>query len=408
MKHSFIKGLLALLLITGLASVYAQDEATTEDPQGVEAAEENAKENITNDGDESPVVESDSDKKDETASDDAKADDSASKSEGGNIYSDGRITYATSSAQFKLKAEDNLSTLKHIEFKIDDNTFQIYTEPFRLNNVEEGRHTITYRSVDKVGNKESDNVYAVIIDNTPPEVVVSTKEGFYQSDKQLYAKSASAFELKATDQYSGVKNIQYSLNGEEKTAYSDSVAFDKSGLQSVIYTACDNVGNVSAEQKFIAFIDDKAPEVAIQPAQSLSTINGKKYSKKENSFSVVAKDSDSGVAQILVKVDGEDSFKPYSTVINFAEEGEHKIEAKAVDNVGNESEVAVLELIVDNNPPKTMIETVSDQETEESQASESDNNTEEESSEESSSDNTEEESAEEDSSDDNTEEEAGE
>lgn len=354
MKQSFIKGLLALFLITGIVSVYAQNAA--EDPQETEAAEENAKENITSD-EESPNVESEKEGESTSTESSDQAEKEGKASSKGNIYSDGKVTYATSAAMFKLNAEDSLSTLKHIEYKIDDKNYQIYSEPFQLNNVEEGRHTITYRGVDKVGNKEPDNVYAVIIDNTAPEVVVSMNEGFYKGD-QLFAKANASIELKASDRYSGVKDIKYALNGAGKVSYSDKIVFEKSGLQSVIYSGCDNVGNISSDKKFIVFIDNKAPEVTIKTSQPLSEINGKKYSIKENSFSLEAKDTDSGVGQILVKIDGDEEFKPYTTVINFSEEGDHKIEAKAIDNVGNESEVAVLEVIIDNNPPKTMIETV--------------------------------------------------
>ncbi len=379
MKEAFFKQILAVLVITCVASIYAQDEAVADDPQAIEAAEESASDNVTEDTSEnevSPAVKNENGEEGDSTvkeGDSGKAEKDAGSAKGQNIYSDGRITYATTGAKFLLKAEDSLSTLKHIEYKIDDNNFQIYTEPFQLTSVTEGRHTVTYRSIDKVGNKEPDNVYSVIIDDTPPEIMVSYKEGFFQGEKQLYAGLNSKAELKATDKFSGVKNIEYSLNGEEAKVYSETITFDKGGLQNVQFKATDNVGNVSPEQKFIVFVDDKGPVVEIKPAQKLTVINGKSYSVKENYFSVEAKDNDSGVAQILVKVDGDTDFHPYATKVNFAEEGDHKIEAKAVDNVGNESQVVVLELTVDNNPPKTMLEPVSEEgSAEESAAKEED------------------------------------
>ncbi|GEM_PF-344360 len=389
MKKAFFKQILAMLVIGCVASIYAQDEAVTDDPQAIEAAEESASDNVTEDtgkGEDSPAVKNENGEEgasavkegDSTAKegDSGKAEKDAGSAKGQNIYSDGRITYATTGAKFLLKAEDSLSTLKHIEYKIDDNNYQIYTEPFQLTSVTEGRHTVTYRSIDKVGNKEPDNVYSIIIDDTPPEIMVTYKEGFFQGEKQLYAGLNSKAELKATDKFSGVKNIEYSLNGEESKVYSEIITFDKGGLQNVQFKATDNVGNVSPEQKFIVFVDDKGPVVEIKPVQKLTVINGKNYSVKENYFSIEAKDNDSGVAQILVKVDGDTEFHPYATKINFAEEGDHKIEAKAVDNVGNESQVVVLELTVDNNPPKTMLEPVSEEGTSEEPAAKEDKKTE--------------------------------
>ena len=85
----------------------------------------------------------------------------------GNIYNDGKTTYATSQAKFELTATDNISNLDFIEYKINESyQFSAYGHPFSLE--KEGPHKITYRSVDRVGNREEDNIFNVIIDNTGP------------------------------------------------------------------------------------------------------------------------------------------------------------------------------------------------------------------------------------------------
>ena len=79
---------------------------------------------------------------------------------------------------------------------------------------------------------------------------------------------------------------------------------------------------------------------------------------RSNYFTIKASDADSGIDKILYKVDGQGDYQTYTTPINFSKEGEHSIEAKAVDNAGNESEIQKIEFLVDDNPPKTTIKPI--------------------------------------------------
>ncbi|MCX7998070.1 MAG: hypothetical protein N3A69_03840, partial [Leptospiraceae bacterium] len=67
----------------------------------------------------------------------------------------------------------------------------------------------------------------------------------------------------------------------------------------------------------------------------------------------------SGIAKILVKVDDATEFVPYVEELSFNTSGEHKIQAKAIDNVGNESDVVTVTFLYDIKPPQTSIKAVS-------------------------------------------------
>lgn len=275
---------------------------------------------------------------------------------GAGIYNDGKTLYATSKTRFALDAQDELSTLKSTEYKIDDSPYQSYKDPIRIE--AEGSHRIVYRSIDQAGNIESEKVYLIIIDNTAPAVSVSSSNQLQEKDGFIYAIGGTKLEVKASDAYCGVKTIEYSINDAAWQAYGQPIVLDQPGDLVLKYRALDYLGNQTPDQIFRVKVDKSAPVVSIDPKSPLVPLNDKKYAMRDNVYSINAKDDTSGVAKIEVKIDGESEFKQYATPITFTVEGAHTIETRAVDLVGNTSEVVKLDVLVDDNPPQTTIRTV--------------------------------------------------
>lgn len=294
----------------------------------------------------------------------------------GNIYNDGKTTYATSQAKFELTATDNISNLDFIEYKINESyQFSVYGHPFSLE--KEGPHKITYRSVDRVGNREEDNIFNVIIDNTGPYMNFALNKAPIVIDGKRYLAPGTKLEIRATDNYSGVKSVEYSTNGSDWQPYKDGIVLDKPGAAQLKYRAIDNLGNksenlsgfstttpgqgASAEDLAVInslYVENTAPVVMITPAKRWINVDGKKYAMRDNTYLVEAQDAESGVANIFVKVDNGAEWQIYSGKLAFQTEGPHSIEAKAVDKVGNESQPVKVEFIVDDNPPKSTIRPV--------------------------------------------------
>lgn len=291
----------------------------------------------------------------------------------GNIYNDGKTTYATSQAKFELTATDNISNLDFIEYKINESyQFSVYGHPFSLE--KEGPHKITYRSVDRVGNREEDNIFNVIIDNTGPYMNFALNKAPIVIDGKRYLAPGTKLEIRATDNFSGVKSVEYSTNGSDWQPYKDGIVLDKPGAAQLKYRAIDNLGNKSenlsgfstttpgqgASPEDLAvinslYVENTAPVVMITPAKRWINVDGKKYAMRDNTYLVEAQDAESGVANIFVKVDNGAEWQIYSGKLAFQTEGPHSIEAKAVDKVGNESQPVKVEFIVDDNPPKSTI-----------------------------------------------------
>ncbi len=271
-----------------------------------------------------------------------------------NLYKVGDVLYTTSKTTFSLKAEEGLSKIAYIEYRIDGSPYMRYESPFQI--FQEGRHQVYFRAVDIVGNKEVERVVKVVIDNTPPEVGLRFSTPPVEVEgRGYYAPLNLEVEIVAEDALSGVEKIEYSINNATFEAYGEPIKLSQKGKYHILYRAIDKVGNVSKVKSYVVEIDGDAPVVSIEPAMDLIEHEGKKFTTGDNVFSIKAKDASSGVKTILVKVDGEANFSPYATPLVFEKEGNHVIEAKAIDLVGNESEVIRLEFIVDNTPPSSSI-----------------------------------------------------
>ncbi|MCB1175749.1 MAG: hypothetical protein KDK39_19395 [Leptospiraceae bacterium] len=267
--------------------------------------------------------------------------------------------YANSAQKFALSASDDLSNVDYIEYRIDDGNFQKYTGP--LNVPDEGAHTIVYRAVDKAGNVEVDRVYNVIIDNSQPEIQIIPAKPFVNQNGRTYTSPGNTFTIRATDKYSGLKpaGIKYSVNGTALKSYNgtDAIKLTENGSQLIQYEAEDNLGN-KASGTVLVNVDGEKPRVEIKPTNPLMHVGDKIYARRSTGFVVKGEDSGSAVDQILIKIDGSDEWQAFSDTIYFDEEKSHKIEAKAVDYVGNESETVTLEFFVDDNPPTTELKPV--------------------------------------------------
>jgi len=75
----------------------------------------------------------------------------------------------TGSTQFTLNAADDGSGVSTIEYKINDSSWMNYTGTFTLSGYNLGFYTITYRSVDLVGNIESEQILNLELVVPPPE-----------------------------------------------------------------------------------------------------------------------------------------------------------------------------------------------------------------------------------------------
>ena len=265
--------------------------------------------------------------------------------------------YANSHVRFTLTAVDNVSRTDYIEYKDNDGDIIRYASPFTL--AKEGPHNIVYHAVDRAGNREFDHTFNVIIDDSAPEVDLIPARAFVDRNGRHYTSLGNTFTIRAFDRYSGIKSVSYSVNSGAKTEYVDgnTIQLSQAGPQLIQYDAVDNLNNSTKGSSVLVEVDDTRPTVTIRPTQPLRLVDGASYARRATGFNVIGEDSMSGIAQIMVRIDGSQQWQAYNGTLYFTTETEHSIEAKAVDGVGNESSIVSTKFKVDDNPPITNIET---------------------------------------------------
>ncbi|HSV97211.1 MAG TPA: hypothetical protein VLM75_09775 [Spirochaetota bacterium] len=288
-------------------------------------------------------------------------------------YYDGVTTYANSKVLFKLTTKDNVMT-DRIEYRINDGALALYQEPFVIDN--EGKHIIVFFGTDKLGNKEDEKTFRITIDNTAPDITVIAGKPVVKIGDKLYSTKTVNFTVIAKDALSGIESALYSINGRDYSDYVAPFNIINDGEVELKAKSVDRVANLSemfslkviddADGKEIElretavklFIDNIAPKVSVTPDKELVVKDSKAIASVDYKYAVAAEDNESGVASILVRIDGKGDFMAYKAPIAFTTNGDHLIEAKAVDKMGNMSNSTILSVFVDIIPPQSVIETV--------------------------------------------------
>ena len=171
--------------------------------------------------------------------------------------------FITKHTKIQLFAKDYQSGVQKTEYKIDNGQWQTYTAPFTI--ADEGYHTITFRSIDRVNNVEQQKKSSCLVDNNAPIIYINfsiepisfkTENGQKVPVYPAYTK----IYLGATDKYAGTESIYFSINGGPMMRYISAKDIAKRGLirkpgkYTVKVEAVDKLGNKSTKaQTFYIF-----------------------------------------------------------------------------------------------------------------------------------------------------------
>jgi hypothetical protein len=270
------------------------------------------------------------------------------------IYNDGVIDYVPLSASFVLEAWDSESVLETIQYSVDGSPLKEYEDPLTFST--EGRHIIVYRALDITGNISNERIYSVIVDGSPPEGLVSVDGPVYVKSGKFYLTHESIIVIWAEDNLSGVDSIWVKIDDNDYMAYERPVVINEEGFYTAMTYAVDNVGNRSTVYEVSGYVDNTPPEVEILNKNTFIIVDNDNYTNRDNEYTVVSSDEISGTRDIFVSFDGSD-WVIYSNPFKIQEPGFHSLRAKAIDNLGNESEPIEIMFQVDTVPPKTTLGT---------------------------------------------------
>lgn len=203
--------------------------------------------------------------------------------------------------------------------------------------------------------------YEVIADSKAPVSKISFDgTRLYDNGVEAFYGENLMMHLIASDTYSGIKNIYFSLDGENFHEYNYSVSLAEEGKHIIYYYAADNVGNPEEVRTSTFKIDLTAPE-------SISTWKGLVFEENiispNTTLRLQSEDAMSGLDHIEFSYDNsafqEYTYQPIS--VKDLKDGEHEIHYKAFDLVDNEEMDKTISFYVDKIAPEISHEIIGDQ-----------------------------------------------
>lgn len=253
-------------------------------------------------------------------------------------------TFVTSATPLALSSVDGGPVpvgVDVVEVRIDAGSWTPYVAAFQLTG--EGRHTVRYRGIDRLGNVEAEGDASVVVDDSPPEVMVDIGTPRYVGPAR-YVTPWTPISLTATDLGAvavGLASLEYRLDGGPWNPVLGPLTLSgPDGPRTLEYRARDRLGN-SATGSLILVLDATPPTTTISP--------GEGRHPEGTAFVLSASDAGCGLEETLYRVDGG----PWAlyTVPLVLPAGEHVVEYRSTDRLGNEEATRSIRVEIGGQPP---------------------------------------------------------
>jgi hypothetical protein len=232
------------------------------------------------------------------------------------------------------------SGIARVEYSFDHGvTWQTYLHPFALTN---GTHTILYRSIDRVNNRESVQTRVVKVDTLAPTTHIRLdatlgRNNWYTSTVQI------TFEAQDNPDGSGVSSIEWSDDQHTWIPYTGPFAYEKEGIIHLTTRVRDVAGNQESPAADVTFKVDRQPPAVVIHADKLQ------YTRVDL-ITITFSGSDPSPGSGLASLVGTFNGAPISSGVPidpfWFPLGPYNASATAVDNAGwSTTETTSVELI---------------------------------------------------------------
>lgn len=260
----------------------------------------------------------------------------------------GSDNWYRSNVTVTLNATDEASGVKATWYLLNNTvngTWQRYNASFIV--AGEGRHNLTYYSVDNASNREDNQSVAINIDTTPPNTTYALNgtEG-----KQGWYRGSVIVTLNATDALSGVARVAYTVDDGDWETYDGGITISSTGNHTLRFYATDTAGNQEETENVTINIDSTDPAASLDVPQSgmvylfgrefIPTLLGRTVIIGDLTASVTASDDHSGVYKVFFYLDEELLWEDYTSPYQAPLPKEfplarHDISATVYDAAGN-------------------------------------------------------------------------
>jgi hypothetical protein len=263
-----------------------------------------------------------------------------------------------------LTASDEGIGLKQTYYKFDEGPYIPYDgNAIPIKQLSEDHHTITYYSVDNVGNKENEKSFTFFLDKSAPILTSDVLGDRFIVNDQIYFSGRTKMKLTAVDNKSGVKEVNFSIDESEFNTYSEPFYLpQKPGFHVVKFYAVDNADNVtgggagSGYKKYMyttkkIYVDLTGPDLNHSITGKYFTTRDTMFLGKHSKIKLTAKDPESGLQYISYSIDGVQEETVYTEPFTVEGDGEHLIEYFGYDNVNNRN-INSFYVVVDQEAPE--------------------------------------------------------
>ena len=244
-----------------------------------------------------------------------------------------------------LDAGDALSGVAATYYTLDGGAQQTYGGPFTIST--DGKHTVTYWSIDAVGNTETATSGYVNIDTTAP---VTTPTGLATDEHSGWRTTAQTVSLSADDGTgSGVVGVTYTQDGSAAQTYAGSFAISATGQHPVTYFATDAAGNVEVVKT--GWVNISNPYS--QAGGGLASDDHSGWNNAATGVTITA-GGDQPPLSVVYRIDGGSQVTvPTPAAFTVSGEGTHRIDYYSINSVLGESIHQTGYVNIDLTPPQT-------------------------------------------------------
>ncbi|MFC2152143.1 OmpL47-type beta-barrel domain-containing protein [Bacteroidota bacterium] len=258
-------------------------------------------------------------------------------------------------SKITLESSDENSKIKKTVFALNGGTLYNYNRPIVISGLKEGEHTITYYSIDNVGNEETEKQYTFYLDKTAPLIVDELIGNTFIANGKEYSSGRSKVKLTAMDNKAGVKEIRYSINSSEFIEYTKPFYLSKSGKLRIQTFVTDNVNNQSIKtimtnKSSISYVDLSGPTLGHSFRGPNFNSRDTAYITSNTKIRLAANDDASGYKRMEYSIDNKEIIE-YTESFSITDEGIHSVTYSGYDNVDNSTTNTFI-CVEDNTGPE--------------------------------------------------------
>lgn len=265
--------------------------------------------------------------------------------------------------QLKLNVEATAAGTKATYYSIDGESKRIYNkQSVPISQLNNGDHTITYYTVDNLGNTEDEKSYEFYLDKLAPILTSDVLGDRYIVNDKIYFSGRTKLKLTAVDNKSGVDKTMYSVDGSEFKEYSEPFYLPGvPGLHTIRYFAVDKMKNNTTGSRSVKYeeynhkvekiyVDLTGPTISHRFLGNIFNTRDTVFINKNTKIQLTAYDAESGTDHIAYSFDGDLAETTYDKPFSIEKSGLHTLEYFGYDKVNNRN-VGKIYFYGDNEGP---------------------------------------------------------